>query len=52
MQIVLKLKTAYKDDALGKTQVCEWISRFKSGDNSRPYTSRTDEIMLKFLKKC
>lgn len=48
---VLMLKTAYKDDAMGKTQVYEWFSRFKNGDMSiddkprsgRPSTARTDE---------
>ncbi|PNF15432.1 hypothetical protein B7P43_G18450 [Cryptotermes secundus] len=28
------LKTAYKDDATGKTQMFEWFSRFKNGDMS------------------
>ncbi|PNF43470.1 hypothetical protein B7P43_G10809 [Cryptotermes secundus] len=28
------LKTAYKDDATGKTQVFEWFSRFKNGEMS------------------
>ncbi|XP_027851471.2 protein GVQW3-like [Aphis gossypii] len=45
------LKTAYKGDALGKTQVFEWFSRFKSGEMSiedqarsgRPSTSLTDK---------
>lgn len=45
------LKTAYKDDALKKTQVFERFSRFKSGKMSiddqahsgRPSTARTDE---------
>lgn len=49
------LKTAYKDDALGKTQVFEWFSRFKKGEMSiddkprsgRPSTSRTDENVAK-----
>uniref|UniRef100_T1HFL5 HTH_48 domain-containing protein n=1 Tax=Rhodnius prolixus TaxID=13249 RepID=T1HFL5_RHOPR len=26
---VLMLKTAYKDDAMGKTEVYEWFTRFK-----------------------
>ena len=49
------LKTAYKGDALGKTQVFEWFSRFKSGEMSiedqarsgRPSTARTDENVKK-----
>lgn len=50
-ETVLMLKTAYKDDAMGKTQVYEWFTRFKNGDMSiddkprsgRPSTARTDE---------
>jgi len=49
------LKTAYKGDASGKTQVFEWFSRFKSGEMSiddqarsgRPLTARTDENVNK-----
>ncbi|KAJ8723934.1 hypothetical protein PYW07_007914 [Mythimna separata] len=49
------LKTAYKDDAIGKTQVFEWFSRFKNGEMSiddkprsgRPATARTDENVKK-----
>lgn len=49
------LKTAYKDDAMGKTQVFEWFSRFKNGDMSiddkprsgRPSTARTHENVEK-----
>ncbi|PNF34473.1 hypothetical protein B7P43_G11241 [Cryptotermes secundus] len=45
------LKAAYKDDAMGKTQVFEWFSRFKNGEMSiddkprsgRPSTARTHE---------
>ncbi|PNF22187.1 hypothetical protein B7P43_G04939 [Cryptotermes secundus] len=45
------LKTAYKDGAMGKTQVFEWFSRFKNGEISiddkprsgRPSTARTHE---------
>ncbi|PNF15130.1 hypothetical protein B7P43_G15579 [Cryptotermes secundus] len=45
------LKTAYKDDAMGKTQVSEWFSHFKNGEMSiddkprsgRPSTARTHE---------
>lgn len=45
------LKSAYKEDALGKTQVYEWFGRFKSGlmsledlpKSGRPSTSRTEE---------
>lgn len=49
------LKTAYKDDSMGKTQVFEWFSRFKNGDMSiddkprsgRPSTARTHENVEK-----
>lgn len=49
------LKTAYKGDALGKTKVFEWFSRFKSGEMSiedqarsgLPSTARTDENVKK-----
>jgi len=45
------LETAYKEAALGKTQVYEWFSCFRNGELSladhprsgRPSTSRTDE---------
>ncbi|PNF41490.1 hypothetical protein B7P43_G13226 [Cryptotermes secundus] len=51
------LKTAYKDDAMGKTQVFEWFSRFKNGEMSiddkprsgRPSTARTHENDWLFL---
>uniref|UniRef100_A0A672GPV3 Mos1 transposase HTH domain-containing protein n=1 Tax=Salarias fasciatus TaxID=181472 RepID=A0A672GPV3_SALFA len=47
------LQQAYKDDALGKTQVHEWFGRFKKGQMSiedqpksgQPSTSRTAEIV-------
>uniref|UniRef100_A0A1B6CBZ2 Mos1 transposase HTH domain-containing protein n=1 Tax=Clastoptera arizonana TaxID=38151 RepID=A0A1B6CBZ2_9HEMI len=50
-ETVVMMKTAYKDDALGKTQVYEWFFRFKNGDMSvedkprsgRPSTARTDD---------
>jgi len=50
-ETVLMLETAYKEAALGKTQVYEWFSRFRNGELSladqprsgRPSTSRTDE---------
>ncbi|PNF21355.1 hypothetical protein B7P43_G18073 [Cryptotermes secundus] len=49
------LKTAYKDDAKGKTQEFEWFSRFKNGEMSiddkprsgRPSTDRTHENVEK-----
>ncbi|PNF13894.1 hypothetical protein B7P43_G10659 [Cryptotermes secundus] len=49
------LKTAYKDDAMGKTQVFQWFSRFKNGEMSiddkprsgRPSTARTHENVEK-----
>jgi len=31
-ETVVMLNTAYKDDAMGKTQVYGWFSRFKNGD--------------------
>ncbi|XP_054282527.1 protein GVQW3-like [Macrosteles quadrilineatus] len=54
-ETVEMLKTAYKDDAMGKTQVYEWFSRYINGDMSiqdkprsgRPSTSRTDENLVK-----
>ena len=50
-------ETAYKDDAMGKTQVYEWFARFKNGDMSiddkpcsgRPSTARIGENIEKFL---
>ncbi|KAJ8933673.1 hypothetical protein NQ318_009960 [Aromia moschata] len=52
---LLMLKIAYKDDAMGKTQVYEWFARFKNGDMSiddnphfgRPSTARNDENVEK-----
>ncbi|PNF29210.1 hypothetical protein B7P43_G10794 [Cryptotermes secundus] len=49
------LKTVYKDDAMGKTQVFEWFSCFKNGEMSiddkprsgRPSTARTHENVEK-----
>ncbi|KAJ8936758.1 hypothetical protein NQ318_023195 [Aromia moschata] len=54
-ETVLMLKTAYKDDATGKTQVYKWFARFKNGDISiddkprsgRPSTARNDENKAK-----
>jgi len=54
-ETVVILNTPYKDDAMGKTQVYEWFSRFKNGDTliedkprfGRPSTSRTDENVVK-----
>jgi len=48
---VVMLETAYKEAALGKTQVYAWFSRFRNGELSlvdqpcsgRPSTSRKDE---------
>jgi hypothetical protein len=45
------LKTAFGDNAMGRTQTFEWFSRFKRGETSvedserlgRPSTGRTDE---------
>jgi transposase len=50
-EAVLMLETAYKEAALGKTQVYEWFSRFRNGELSladqprsgRTSTSRPDE---------
>ncbi|PNF37843.1 hypothetical protein B7P43_G08374 [Cryptotermes secundus] len=49
------LKTAYKDDAMRKTEVFEWFSRFKNGEMSiddkprsgRPSTTRTHKNVEK-----
>ena len=54
-ETVLMLKSAYKEEAMGKTQVYEWFTRFKRGDMSiedlprtgRPSTSRNDENVEK-----
>lgn len=54
-ETVVMLKTAYKDSAMGKTQVYQWFSRFKEGEMSlddkprsgRPSTSRIDENVEK-----
>ena len=50
-ETVVMLETAYKEAALGRTQVFEWFSRFRNGELSladkprsgRPSTSWTDE---------
>ena len=34
---VVMLETAYKEAALGKTQVYEWFSRFRNGELSLTY---------------
>lgn len=53
-ETVLMLKTANKNDALGKTQVYKWFSHFKSGDNNRrqtqlftPFNIKTDKNLAK-----
>ncbi|KAJ8956723.1 hypothetical protein NQ318_014078 [Aromia moschata] len=54
-ETVLMLKTAYKDDAMGKTRVYEWFARFKNDDMSiddkprsgRRSTARNDENVEK-----
>lgn len=54
-ETLVMLKTAYGDNALSKTRVYDWFSRFKVGDMSiddqprsgRPSTSRTDENVEK-----
>ena len=56
-ETVVMLEKAYKEVALGKTQVYDWFSRFRNGELSladqprsgRPSTSRTDENIAKFL---
>ncbi|PNF24073.1 hypothetical protein B7P43_G07891 [Cryptotermes secundus] len=40
-QTLEMLKTAYKVDAMGKTQVFEWFSRFKNGEMSIDDKSRS-----------
>jgi transposase len=50
-ETVVMLERAYKEAALGKTQVYEWFSRFRNGELSladqprsgQSSTSRTDE---------
>ncbi|PNF14435.1 hypothetical protein B7P43_G01681 [Cryptotermes secundus] len=52
------LRQAFNDDALGKSQVYEWFSRFKSGSMStedmprpgRPSTGRNDENIAKIKR--
>ncbi|PNF38695.1 hypothetical protein B7P43_G17643 [Cryptotermes secundus] len=52
------LRQAFNDDALGKSQVYEWFSRFKSGNTStedmprpgRPSTGRNDENIAKIKR--
>ncbi|KAJ8936933.1 hypothetical protein NQ318_007057 [Aromia moschata] len=54
-ETVLMLKTAYKDDAMRKTQVYEWFAWFTNGDvlidgklsSGRPLTARNDENVEK-----
>jgi transposase len=49
------LKETFKDEAMGKTQVCDWFNRFKRGEmavedqprSGRPSTSRSDESVGK-----
>jgi hypothetical protein len=53
-ETVVMLETAYKEAALGKTQVFKWFSHFRNGELSvadqpqsgRPSTSRTDENIM------
>jgi transposase len=53
-ETVVMLETAYKEAALGKTQVYEWFSRFRNGEllladqprSGQPSTSRTDENIV------
>jgi len=39
-------KTAYKGDALRKTQVFEWFSRFKSGEMSIDDQARSGRLSM------
>jgi len=49
------LQQAYVEDAMGRTQVCDWFRRFKEGRTSaerdphsgRPSTSRNEEMIAK-----
>ncbi|KAJ8956956.1 hypothetical protein NQ318_014376 [Aromia moschata] len=52
-ETVLMLKTAYKDDAIGKTQVYEWFDRFKNDDMSIDDDNFDDQLpeTTKMLKK-
>ena len=53
------LQKAFKEEALGHTQVFEWFARFKRGEMSAevhplsgcPSTSRTDENVEKIQEK-
>jgi hypothetical protein len=52
------LKTAFGDNAMGRTQTFEWFSQFKRGETSvedsersgRPSVGRTDENVEMFAK--
>ena len=54
------LQKVYGDDAMKKTEVYKWVKRFSEGRGSvtdekslgRSATSRTEEIMEKFVKLC
>jgi transposase len=58
VETVVMLETAYKEAALGKTQVYEWFSRFRNGELSpadqsrsgRPSTSRMDENIARICE--
>jgi len=57
-ETVAMLEKAYKEVALGKTQVYDWFSHFRNGELSladqpcpgRPSTSRTDENIARIRK--
>lgn len=50
-KFVVKLKTTYMDDGVGKTQVFDWFSRFERGEiliddnpcSGRPFAARIDK---------
>lgn len=55
---VIMLNTAFKDDALGKTQVFEWLSSFKRGEMKKKTTNHAldahqhqepTKMLLKFV---
>ena len=49
-ETVLMLRVVFKEEALSKTQVYEWYSRFKGGEMSCEDQPRSGE-MTKILKK-
>jgi len=41
------LQQVYSDNALNKSAVYDWFSWFKNGHETRPSTSRTEEMIVK-----